>query len=66
VTLKEASNVSYKIYSVTGQMVAESAGTMMDAGQHGITVDASAWNAGLYIYKVQIGKDSFTGKLTVR
>jgi hypothetical protein len=38
----------------------------MGAGQHGIVVDASAWNAGLYIYKVRIGQDEFTGKMTVR
>jgi hypothetical protein len=66
VTLQKASDISYAIYSVTGQKVFEETASRMGAGQHGIVVDASAWNAGLYIYKVRIGQDEFTGKMTVR
>lgn len=66
VTLKEATEVSYAIYSVTGQVVAESGEILMDTGQHGIVVDATAWNPGLYIYKLRAGQQEFTGKVTVR
>jgi hypothetical protein len=58
--------VNYKIYSITGQKIAESADLIMDAGQHGIIVDASAWNPGLYIYQVKAGDKIFTGKMTVQ
>ena len=66
VTLDQASPVSYAIYSVTGQLMAQSPETMMEKGQRGIVVDASSWNAGMYIYTVKVGQKSFTGKLNVR
>jgi hypothetical protein len=66
VTLEQALPVSYTVYSITGQKMAESVNVLMDAGQHGIVVDASSWNPGLYIYKVRIGEIDYTGKLTVK
>lgn len=66
VTLEEATQVSYSIYSITGQKVAESGEILMDGGQHGIVIDASTWNPGLYIYKLRAGQKEFTGKVTVR
>jgi hypothetical protein len=66
VELEQAAQVSYKVYSVAGQVVAESTAIEMQAGQHGIVVDAANWNPGMYIYTIHAGKDSFTGKLTVK
>jgi hypothetical protein len=66
VKLDKALTVSYSVYSVTGQKVAESTATLMDAGQHGIMIDATAWNAGLYICKVKIGTEEFSTKITVK
>jgi lysyl endopeptidase len=66
VTLDKASNVSYSIYSVSGQKMAESSAASMDAGQHGLVVDASNWQSGLYLYQVRVGEQTFTGKITVK
>lgn len=66
VTLEKASNVSYSIYSVTGQKMAQSNETSLDAGQHGLVVDASNWQSGLYLYQVKVGEQTFTGKITVK
>jgi hypothetical protein len=66
VSLDKTAPVVIKVYAVTGQLMMNTDEGVLEAGKHGIVLDASTWKPGLYLYQVMVGENSFTGKLTVR
>lgn len=66
ISLEHASDVRYQVYSITGQLVAEAQSGRLTAGQHSLSIDASGWTPGLYVYKVWIGNVVNYGKFSVR
>lgn len=48
--LQSASQTSFKVYDLNGQMVATLADGQMSAGQHSIAFDGSAMASGVYVY----------------
>ncbi len=66
VNLNEDSEVSYRIFSASGQQMEEGKPATMTSGSHGIMVDVEGWKPGLYIYKVIIGTKTLSGKFTVK
>jgi len=65
ILLEEESEVSIKVFAITGQLVYESREGVLSAGKHNRMLDATAWKKGLYLYQVQAGENNFTGKLAV-
>jgi hypothetical protein len=66
VNLTQDSPVSYQIYSVAGQKMADADQGIVRQGNHGFIIDLTGWNAGLYLYQVKVGEKHFNGKLTVK
>ena len=66
ITLDQAAPVTLKVYSITGQSVIDIDEGLLEAGQHVISLDASSWKQGMYLYQGTAGDKLFTGKLTVR
>ncbi|MEW5843989.1 MAG: T9SS type A sorting domain-containing protein, partial [Bacteroidota bacterium] len=57
-SLPKTSNVKLEIYSITGELVASLINNIMPAGNHKVTLDASRFASGVYIYR--INADQFT------
>jgi Secretion system C-terminal sorting domain len=55
--LPENSFVSLKVYNSIGQEVASLVNTVVPAGSHEITLDASKLNSGVYFYTLKAGSD---------
>ncbi|MBW6460763.1 MAG: T9SS type A sorting domain-containing protein [Bacteroidales bacterium] len=66
ISLEQSAPVSYKVYTATGQLILEADAGWLSAGQHAMLIDASYWNTGLYIYRVNAGEKMISGKFTVR
>jgi hypothetical protein len=66
IKLQNQSDVSIRVYSVTGQVVMNTEEGNVSKGEHNISIDASNWEQGLYLYRVLADGQEFTGKLTVR
>jgi len=54
-TLSEAGEVRLTIYNILGEEVAALVSGFKDAGKHTVDFDASRFNSGLYIYKLEAG-----------
>jgi hypothetical protein len=54
-TLSEAGEVSLTIYNILGEEIAALVSSFKDAGMHTVDFDASRFNSGLYIYKLETG-----------
>jgi len=65
-TLNQAANASVKVYALTGQEVAAVNAGVLTAGTHFLNLDASTLKAGMYLYKVVAGEESYTGKIVVK
>jgi hypothetical protein len=55
-TLPEAGEVRLTIYNILGEEVAALVSGFKDAGMHTVDFDASQFNSGLYIYKLEAGR----------
>ena len=62
-SLPEASNVSLKIYDITGRLTAIIADGWLDSGVHEVAFDGSDLASGVYIYHLQAGKSKSSGKM---
>ncbi len=61
--LPEAGNVSLKVYNLLGQEIATLVNGKMAAGIQNVTFDASQLSSGLYLYRIQLGKNIQTKKM---
>ena len=60
--LPEAGQVSLKVYNTAGQYVTTLADARFDAGWHAVTWEASNLSTGLYVYRLEAGERTMTGK----
>jgi len=61
--IPERSNVSVKVYNITGKELAELVNGVKEAGAHNINFNASKLSSGVYFYKVTAGKFSSVRKM---
>jgi hypothetical protein len=66
VNLEKPSPLSLAVYSLTGKKVFEQDLGIAGTGVHDLTIDCSAFNAGIYFYTVKAGETSITRKLVVK
>ena len=64
-TLPEAVKVSLKVYDISGRLVATLVDGFRDAGIHEVTFDASHLSSGIYLYRLNAGDFSASGKMVL-
>ncbi|MEM6645238.1 MAG: T9SS type A sorting domain-containing protein [Bacteroidota bacterium] len=52
-SLPEAAEVTLDVFDILGRRVLDQPNTLYAPGRHAITVDASAWASGTYIYRIR-------------
>ena len=63
--LADASNVTLKVYDITGRLVVTLVDGQMDAGEHVVAWDASNVSSGVYFYKLTCGDYTATKKMNL-
>lgn len=63
--LPEAASVTLAVYDVNGRQVATLVNGFRGTGHHQVTWDASAYAAGVYIYRLSAGSQSASGKMVL-
>lgn len=63
--LPQTSEVLLEVYDLTGRSVATLVDEQMAAGRHTIGFDATGLSSGVYIYRLQVGSQIISRKLTV-
>ncbi len=61
--LPKSSNVTLKVYAITGEVVATLINGNMNAGWHEAKFNASSLASGVYIYRIEAGDFAFTRKM---
>ena len=61
--LREAGNVSLRIYDVMGNLVNELVNARMSSGAHRVTFSGDGLSAGVYYYQLQVGNEAQTKKM---
>jgi len=64
-SLVEASNVSLKVYDITGRQVATLVNGHQEAGEHVVSWDASNVSSGVYFYKLTAGDYTATKSMNL-
>lgn len=64
-TLKESGDVNLAIYNVLGQRVTTLVDEYQSAGEHNVTWNAGDVASGMYLYRLQVGTQIVTRKMTV-
>ncbi|MBD3232822.1 MAG: T9SS type A sorting domain-containing protein [candidate division Zixibacteria bacterium] len=63
--LPEAADVTLSVYNLLGQKVVTLMDGVKEAGVHQIQLDASNYSSGLYFYRLSVGEETFTKRMTV-
>ncbi len=63
--LPVVSHVSLSIFDIAGRRVAELVNSQLSAGKHEVTFDASGLSSGIYIYRIQAGDFTASGKMVL-
>lgn len=63
--LPEAGKMHLAIYDVSGRLVTELINGWRDAGQHEVTFDGSGLASGVYVYRLQAGEFTASGKMVL-
>ncbi|MCX6640663.1 MAG: T9SS type A sorting domain-containing protein [bacterium] len=63
--LPTASSVTLNVYDVNGQLVAELVNGWRSAGQHQVTFDGTNLASGIYLYNLQAGEYTTSGKMVL-
>jgi hypothetical protein len=63
--LPETDLVTVEVYNMAGQRVMSLPAKLMAAGRHDVTIDASRWSSGVYLYVVRYQGRRYTGKMTL-
>jgi len=63
--LPKTSNVKLEVYTINGELMATLIDNVMPAGNHKVTLDASRFASGVYIYKIQADKFNFARKMVL-
>lgn len=65
IVAKQAGNLTLEITNLLGQQVMNVNKGYVNAGPTQVSIDASQLNAGVYVYKVKVNGNTFTGKMIV-
>ena len=65
VSLKEGTNVSLEVYTLTGQKVSANNYGYLNTGSHNLTINANNLPTGVYFYTVKAGTQKITRKMIV-
>ncbi|WP_162903134.1 T9SS type A sorting domain-containing protein [Taibaiella koreensis] len=65
-TLKDAQSASVEIYDVQGRLQLREMNILKGAGKNQQSVNVSGLSSGLYIYKLHIGSEVITGRISKR
>jgi hypothetical protein len=63
--LPSAGCVNLDVYNLAGQKIATLINGNMDAGEHNVIWDASAFSSGIYFYRLTAGDKVFTRRMTL-
>ncbi|MBD3232237.1 MAG: T9SS type A sorting domain-containing protein, partial [candidate division Zixibacteria bacterium] len=63
--LPEAGNINIAIYNLSGQKIATLVNGVEPAGEYSVTWDASEYASGLYFYKLKVGDEIITKRMTL-
>ncbi|TKJ42429.1 hypothetical protein CEE37_01740 [candidate division LCP-89 bacterium B3_LCP] len=63
--LPDVSPVNLAVYDISGRLVAELINGWRDAGVHEVTFDASDLASGIYLYRIEAGEFSASGKMVL-
>jgi hypothetical protein len=63
--LQASRNVSLKVFDATGRLVTELVNGWREAGTHEVTFDGSNLSSGVYLYSIQAGPQTATGKMVL-
>ncbi len=64
-SLPEIAKVTLNVFDVQGRLVATLVNGLREAGQHQVTFDGSNLSSGVYLYTLQAGSHSATGKMVL-
>ena len=64
-TLKAASDIRLEVFALNGQRIAVLQEGLQAAGYHAVSVDASAWASGVYLYRLTTPEGRFVQKFTL-
>jgi tetratricopeptide (TPR) repeat protein len=64
-SLPEVAKVTLNVFDVQGRLVATLVNGLREAGQHQVTFDGSNLSSGVYLYTLQAGSHSATGKMVL-
>ncbi len=64
-SLPEVAKVTLNVFDVQGRLVATLVNGLREAGQHQVTFDGSNLSSGVYLYTLQAGSYSATGKMVL-
>jgi hypothetical protein len=56
---------SLRVYDIMGREVAVLVNEVMPAGEHFVTFDATNLASGVYVYRLQVGSEVFTKRMTL-
>ena len=62
-SVPENTQVSLKVFNMLGQQVTELVNTRQSAGAYSVTLDASEFPSGMYIYRLNTGNQTLTRKM---
>lgn len=64
-SLPQSTNVTIKVFDILGKEVATLLNTKKEAGKHELEFNASAFNSGIYFYRIEAGEFIVTKKMTL-
>jgi len=64
-SIPQTSNVSLKVYDVTGRLVSTLVNSRQASGNYNVSLNASSWASGIYFYRIVAGDYVKTRKFTL-
>ncbi|MBD3233070.1 MAG: T9SS type A sorting domain-containing protein [candidate division Zixibacteria bacterium] len=64
-SIPEPGNVRLNVYNIMGQKLATLQDGKMNAGEHSITWDADKHSSGIYFYRLEVGEEIITRRMTL-
>lgn len=64
-SLPEAARVNLVVYDISGRLVVTLVDGWRDAGVYEVTFDGSSWSSGVYLYRMQAGAFTASGKMVL-